>query len=76
MIIKASRIATTSGAGKTAQHVFHGEKNEEIHVLQGGKAELFDAMADARAHGSKYGLRHYKISYSATIVMSGERQQG
>ena len=62
MIIKASRITTTSGAGKVASHVFHGGKNEEILTLQGSEAELFDAMADARAHGSKYALRHYKIS--------------
>ena len=62
MIIKASRISTSSGAGKVASHVFHGGKNEEIVTLQGSEAELFDAMADARAHGSKFGLRHYKIS--------------
>lgn len=62
MIIKASRISAASGAGKVASHVFHGGKNEKILTLQGGEAELFDAMKDARAGGSKYGLRHYKIS--------------
>ena len=62
MIIKASRISTSSGSGAVANHVLRGPKNESIELLQGSESELRDAMKDAQAHGSKYGLRHYKIS--------------
>ena len=62
MIIKASRISTSSGSGAVANHVLRGPKNEAIELLQGSESELRDAMRDASAHGAKYGLRHYKIS--------------
>jgi hypothetical protein len=74
MIIKATRIATNSGAGAVASHVLRGEKNEEILVLQGSEAEMHAAMRDAEAAGAKYGLRHYKISPKEGMTSEDARQ--
>jgi hypothetical protein len=74
MIIKATRIATTSGAGAVASHVLRGEKNEEIRLLQGSEAEMHAAMKDAEAAGAKYGLRHYKISPKEGMTSDDARE--
>lgn len=62
MIILASRIATASGALALGAHVFSGPKNRSIAVVQGSRAELDGMVRDARAHGAKYAVRHYKVS--------------
>lgn len=74
MIIKATRIATKSGAGAVASHVLRGEKNEEIRILQGSEQEMHDAMRDASAHGAKYGLRHFKISPGQEMTSDHARE--
>ena len=68
MIIKASRILTSSGARAVASHVLRGPKNESIELLSGSEAQLDYAMQDARSYGSKYGLRHYKINPGETAT--------
>ena len=62
MIITGSRIATTSGAAAVGSHVLSGPANEAIDVLQGCQADLDDMVREARAAGSKYALRHWKVS--------------
>ena len=74
MIIKATRIATTSGAGAVAAHVLRGEKNERIELLRGSEVEMHAAMRDAESAGAKYGLRHYKISPAEEMTSEDARQ--
>ena len=62
MIIQAARIAASSGHAATATHVFAGDANESIHVLQGCRQDLEDMVRDAAAAGKKYAFRHYKLS--------------
>ncbi|WP_256940386.1 hypothetical protein [Acetobacter orientalis] len=58
MIVKESRIRTTSGAGALSRHVLHGAKNEAIRVLAGSDWLMRDHMREARREGLTYGLRH------------------
>lgn len=62
MIIQAARIAAASGHGRTADHVFAGDANDAIHVLQGSRGDLADMVSDARAAGKRWAIRHYKFS--------------
>ena len=62
MIISASRIATASGSGAVGAHVFSGPKNESITIVQGSRPELDDMVRDARDHGAKYSIRHFKVN--------------
>ena len=62
MIISASRIATASGGADVGGHVFSGPKNESIEVVMGGRRDLDNMVNDARLHGAKYAIRHFKIS--------------
>ena len=62
MIISASRIATASGSSAVGAHVFAGPKNVSITIVQGAYADLDDMMTDARQHGAKYGIRHFKVN--------------
>lgn len=62
MIIAASRISTASGAAGVGSHVFEGPKNESIEVIRGCREDLDDMVRDARDHGAKYAIRHFKIS--------------
>lgn len=62
MIISSSRILTSSGAAAVGKHVFSGPKNESITLVQGSRVELLDMVSDAKHHGAKYAIRHFKIS--------------
>ena len=62
MIISASRISTASGARVVGAHVFSGPKNQSITVVQGSRPELDDMVRDARDHGAKYSIRHFKVN--------------
>lgn len=62
MIISASRIVTASGSATVGAHVFSGPKNRSITLVQGSRAELDDMVRDARDHGAKYSIRHFKVN--------------
>ena len=74
MIITGSRIATSSGAGAVGSHVLSGPANESIDVLQGCQADLDDMVRDAEAGGSKYALRHWKVSPKEGMGTEDARQ--
>lgn len=74
MIIKATRITTTSSAGAVADYVLRNEKNQEVRLLQGSEAEIHAAMRDAADYGAKYGLRHFQISPEAEMTADDARQ--
>ncbi|MCX2562230.1 hypothetical protein OQ252_12615 [Acetobacter farinalis] len=63
MIVKSARMKTSaSGMSSTCRHVFHGSDNEAIEVLQGSEFDVKSELGRARAVGSKYAVRHIKIS--------------
>lgn len=62
MIIQTKAIKASSGAGKTASHIFAGDKNEKIERLEGGDFQMKDAMRQAENNKLKYGFHHIKIS--------------
>lgn len=62
MIIQSSRLSASKGATETADHVFRGEANEKITVLQGSEQDLHDMVRDARIWRRKFAIRHFKIS--------------
>lgn len=62
MILKSTRISTSSGAGGVGGHVLSGAGNESIEVLEGSPDDLNDMVADARDVGAKYCIRHVVIS--------------
>ncbi|MGY6549511.1 MAG: relaxase/mobilization nuclease domain-containing protein [Roseinatronobacter sp.] len=62
MIIKASRIKTSSGARALCNHVFRGDENEAIQILYGDEEQVREIFRDTTASGHKYAVRHIKIS--------------
>ncbi|MFT8828763.1 hypothetical protein, partial [Acetobacter syzygii] len=74
MIVKESRIRTTSGAGALSRHVLHGAKNEAIRVLAGSDWLMRDAMREARREGLTYGLRH--IAFNPDEAMTDDQLSG
>ncbi|MDE7547465.1 hypothetical protein PY793_05625 [Acetobacter fabarum] len=62
MIIQTKAIKVSSGADKTANHIFYGDKNEHIDVLEGSHFQMKDAMRQAKNNRLKYGFHHFKIS--------------
>ncbi|WP_256940931.1 hypothetical protein [Acetobacter orientalis] len=71
MIVKESRIRTTSGAGALSRHVLHGAKNEAIRVLAGSDWLMRDHMREARREGLTYGLRH--IAFNPDDAMTDDQ---
>lgn len=62
MLIKATRIRTTTGATELARHLTQGDENEAIVVVRGTVADLHDAVADAKRFNRLYALRHFIIA--------------
>lgn len=73
MIIKSSRIKSSSGHGAVWRHVANGKDNEKIAVLQGGELDLSSAMDDAREWQRTYGLRHFSVSPQEMMTRSQMR---
>lgn len=53
---------SASGMSSTCRHVFHGSDNEKIDILQGSEFDVKAELGRAKAVGSKYSVRHIKIS--------------
>ncbi|MCG4261970.1 hypothetical protein K6W36_15545 [Acetobacter senegalensis] len=62
MIIQSSRMLTLSGPGKTCSHVFRGEKNESIKVIQSSEFQVMQEYDEAGLRGDRYAVRHFKIN--------------
>lgn len=62
IIIQTKAIKVSSGADKTANHIFYGDKNEHIDVLEGSNSQMKDAMRQTKHKYLKYGFHHFKIS--------------
>lgn len=68
MIVKATRIATSSGAGKVGRHVFDGKDNDAIEILDGAPSDLDDMVIDARHATARFAIRHVVISPAEAIT--------
>lgn len=66
-VIKATEVLTSSGPDGLIGHVFHGEENEEVRVLQGTEDDVADMWADARAHRGLRGTRAGKEAKYACL---------
>ena len=62
MLIKATRIRTTTGATEMTRHLTQGDENDAIVVVRGTVADLHDAVADAKHFNRLYALRHFIIA--------------
>ena len=62
MLIKATRIRASAGAGALARHLTDADENEAVEIVQGAVADLTDAVADARRFSRTYALRHFIIA--------------
>ncbi|GLH29421.1 hypothetical protein WSS15_20710 [Acetobacter pasteurianus] len=63
MIVKSARMkASSQGMSSTCRHVFYGADNEAIEVLQGSEFDVKSELGRAKSVGSKYAVRHVKIS--------------
>ncbi len=62
MIIKSTRVRTSSGAGPWVRHVFEGRDNEHVAELFGSRQDVLDAFEDAQGAGCQFGLRHWVLS--------------
>ena len=62
MLIKASRIRASAGAGALARHLKNGDDNESIVMVRGTIADLHDAVTDAKRFNRVYALRHFVIA--------------
>jgi hypothetical protein len=71
MLIKATRLRTSAGAGTLARHLTDAEDNEAVEIVQGTIADLEDAVGDARRFGRTYAVRHFIIAPQ----MDMDRQQ-
>lgn len=62
MVIKATRIRTSSGAGPLLRHLVDGTDNEAITIVGGTMADMRDCVDEARRFGRSYCLRHFIIA--------------
>jgi hypothetical protein len=62
MLLKSSRIRTTSGAGALLAHLRNREDNAAVSIVQGAAVDLNDAVEDARRFGRTYALRHWIVA--------------
>lgn len=53
---------SSQGMSSTCRHVFHGSDNDDIQVLRGSEFDVKSELGRARAVGSRYAVRHVKIS--------------
>ena len=67
MIISATRIRTSSGAGPVLNHVLRGDGNDAISVICGTEADVTDMVATARHAAAQYAIRHYVIAPAEQI---------
>lgn len=74
MIIQSKAILASSGAGKTASHIFEGPKNERIETIQGNSYDMDSMVRDAQETGKKYGFVHFKINPKEKILPEQARQ--
>lgn len=69
MIIKSSRVRTRGPAlKKLIAHLENADDNDEVVVLRGTAADLFDAREDARSFGREYCVRHWVVSPSRQVT--------
>jgi len=68
MILGSEPKPTNQGPSETCDHVFRGEANEEIQVLQGSEFEVMSMYDNALAHGDKYATCHFKINPKKNIT--------
>lgn len=62
MIIKATRIRASAGAGALVRHLLAGDDNEAISIIRGTVADVGDAVKDARTFSRTYAIRHFVIA--------------
>lgn len=74
MLIKSSRIRTSSGAGSLLRHLRNADDNEEVNAIQGTAQDMHDAVADAHRFGRTYCLRHWIIAPQLAIDADQFRQ--
>nr|WP_025826025.1 hypothetical protein [Acetobacter persici] len=67
MILGSEPKPTSQGPSETCDHVFRGEANEEIQVLQGSEFDVMGMYDNALAHGDKYATCHFKINPKKNI---------
>jgi hypothetical protein len=65
MIIKSYRTPTAYGHKHFRNHVFRGEDNENISVIQGVERDAEDYFDEANREGRQYAIRHIIISPEA-----------
>lgn len=62
MVIKSTRIRTSSGTGALLRHLRDGTDNEAITIIAGTIADMEDAVDDAKRFGRTYAVRHFIIA--------------
>ncbi|WP_417672327.1 relaxase/mobilization nuclease domain-containing protein [Roseibium sp.] len=62
MIIEGFRVPVGRKIRELQDHLFRGEENDEIHVLQGSEAQLDVAIRDAKAFDRTYSHRHFVVA--------------
>ena len=67
MIIQAARLKVGVDLAALTRHIFAGPANEEIEPLYGGPDDLAAMVADAKAAGKTYAIRHLKVSPAAPM---------
>jgi hypothetical protein len=65
MIIKSFRIPTNYGHGRFQNHVFRGDDNESIALVQGTEKDAEDIFEDASRDGKTFAITHLIISPGA-----------
>lgn len=68
MVIKATRIRTSSGAGPLLRHLADGDDNEAAAVVAGTMADIRDCVEEARRFGRAYCIRHFIIAPGEDIT--------
>lgn len=62
MIIKGIRVPARQGVQRLVRHLYEGDENEAIRLVQGTPADVADMHADARERGRTYSVRHWIVS--------------
>jgi MobA/VirD2-like, nuclease domain len=67
MIIKSHRVRTNAGVSRLLRHLIHGDDNEHVEFVCGTESDVRDMHGDAKAHKSRFCVRHWIVSPHETM---------
>ncbi|MET4732379.1 hypothetical protein ABIE64_001079 [Thalassospira sp. MBR-102] len=74
MIIKSTRVQTSSNSTALSNHLLYKDENERIELLEGFETDFNQFHAIAACDGSKYSFRHFSINPGQSWTLNQQLQ--